>query len=463
MGTQRLGASDLSRLLGRWSSSDATLATSLADALVELIATGVLPAGARLPSQRALADALRVSRGTVTTAYEALDAAGHLATTHGSGSRVRSTQRWHHDLSGRLFSFTDTPAGVLDLSTGALPAAPVTQEVLDRPLGDLVAPYLATDGYFPAGVPALRAAVAERFTQDGVPTTPDEILITSGAQEATWLAVSALAGAGDVVLTEEPTYRGALEAVRSAGARAVGLRSDDEGIDPDHLRRSAPRAAALYCQTSIHNPTGRSTPGPRRRALAQVIDAAGLLTVEDACSADLTLHGPPVAPTLAGLVDPDLLLTIGTASKLFWGGLRIGWLRAAPDRIAGLAELRKPIDLATPVVDQLLVVRLVQQSGTAREQRRAMLTGCLAATEQVLREAAPGWTWRPVDGGSGLWVDTHRDTVALAEVAKRSGFRLAPGPDFSVHGGQGTHLRLPVWHRPEQLRAAVLALGARAG
>ncbi|MCV2394476.1 PLP-dependent aminotransferase family protein [Actinotalea sp. M2MS4P-6] len=460
MAAPTIAASELSRLLGQWATGDGTLARDLSGSLVELIRAGLIPPGAGLPAQRTLAEALTVSRGTVTAAYEALTAEGYLATDRGSGSRVRSAHHWlHRELSGRFFSFTDTPTGVIDLSTGALPASPVTYDVLARPITDRMGSYLLTDGYFPAGLPALRQAIADRFTADGTPTSADQILVTSGAQEATWLAITGLAGPGDLVLTEEPTYRGALEALRGAGARVEGMPMVDGGLDPDRVRRAATHGPELlYCQTSIHNPTGGTMTSAARRGLAEVINDVGLMTIEDACSSDLTLAGRSAAPTLARLVDPELLVTIGSASKLFWGGIRIGWIRASADRIHGLVELRKPVDLATSVVDQVLAVDLIARTEVARTQRRALLTEALAGTTATLREMVPDWTWEPIAGGSGLWVDIGGDAVALVERAKRAGIKLVAGPGFSTYGGYRDHLRLPVWHEREVLRAALGSL-----
>jgi DNA-binding transcriptional MocR family regulator len=195
-----------------------------------------------------------------------------------------------------------------------------------------------------------------------------------------------------------------------------------------------------------------------RTELAAVVTAAGLVTIEDTSSADLTLAGPPVARTLAGLVDPELLLTVGSASKLFWGGVRVGWIRASETRVHGLVELRKAVDLASSVVDQLVAAELIGRTDTARSQRRAMLTEALATTEAELRKAFPEWQWHPIDGGSGLWVDTGQDAVGLAERGKRAGVRLAAGPGFSTYAGQRTFLRLPVWHEPAMLRAGLTAL-----
>jgi DNA-binding transcriptional MocR family regulator len=460
----RIDASELSRMLGDWAQEQQSLPAALASSLVDLVKAGFVPAGSALPAQRDFATTLGVSRGTVSAAYAALEARGYLVSTQGSGTRVRSGPKWATGLvEGRLFSFTRTSVGSIDLSTGALPASPVTREVLRGALDDELDPYLDTDGYFPEGLPVLRQAIADHLSRDGIPTHPQQILVTSGAQHATYLSVRGLVGAGDLALTEDPSYRGGLEALRSVGARIEGMRTTREGLDLDLLARSLRRKpAALYCQTGIHNPTGQSMSGRAREQLAEIINRHGLATIEDCCSRDLTLNGPP-AKTLAKLVEPDLLISIGTFSKLFWGGLRVGWIRASPDRIRNLLELRKVEDLATSVIDQLHAVSLLHRTSEARRQRQAMLGQHLLSTEEAVREHFPHWTWDPIKGGSGLWVDTHSDALALVEAAKRAGVKLVPGSSFSPYDGHRSRLRLPVWHEPVLLRQALGLMGERAG
>lgn len=452
----RIDAAELSRMLGGWADPGASLPDALAKSLIELIRAGFIPAGSALPAQRDCALVLGVSRSTVVTAYSALEARGYLVSTRGSGSRVRSGSGTASALvDGRLFSFTRTDVDVIDLSTGALPASPVVRETLAEPLDEELRPYLDTDGYFPAGLPVLRQAIAEHLSADGIPTQPQEILVTTGSQQATFLSLRSVVASGDLTLVEDPSYRGGLEVLKTLGARIEGLRTTPKGLDLELLdRATARKPTALYCQTSIHNPTGQTMPARARAELAGIIAGRGVLTVEDCCSYDLTLQGPP-AGTLAGLVDPELLITVGTLSKLFWGGLRIGWVRASRGRIRQLLELRKVEDLATSVVDQLHAVRLLKRAGRARRERRQMLTTHLTSTEESVRAHFPDWTWRGIAGGSGLWVDTHQDAPALAEAAKRAGVKLAPGPAFSPYDGHRSMLRLPVWHEPELLERAL--------
>jgi DNA-binding transcriptional MocR family regulator len=457
---------ELSNILGRWSTGSGTLFEDLVGALIALIDAGILPAGIGMPPQRGLATALGVSRGVVTTAYAALEARGYLVSLQGSGSRV-SSARGHVQArsGGRLFSFTSAPGDVIDLSTGALPASQVATEVIGTGLGNLGQPYLLTDGYFPGGLPILRQAIADQLTVDGIPTKAAEILVTCGAQQATWLTVASLVDSGDLILVEEPTYRGALEVMRSQGARVQGMELTHAGIDTQQFGAALRRhPTLLYCQPGIHNPTGQGTSDKTRRELAAIVNHAGLLTVEDRSSADLSLTGPPCAPGLAGLIEPRLLITLGSLSKLFWGGLRIGWVRAIPERINALGEVLKSIHLGCSVHDQLMAVEMLRRTDDARIERRSMLTESLRLTEAELASALPGWSWEPIRGGSGLWVDTHSDAVELSERAKRVGLKLVAGPSFSAYGGQRSMLRLPVWHEPQLLRrglAILASLGAK--
>ncbi|MGI5951126.1 MAG: aminotransferase class I/II-fold pyridoxal phosphate-dependent enzyme, partial [Brooklawnia sp.] len=246
--------------------------------------------------------------------------------------------------------------------------------------------------------------------------------------------------------------RGGLEALRLHGLRIEGIPMREGGMDVDLFAQALKRRpAALYCQTGIHNPTGQTMGRAARARLAGLINQHGLPVIEDVCSYELTLDGPP-ARTLAGLVDPGLIITVGTLSKLFWGGLRVGWARADEARVRALVERRKVIDLAGSVVDQLMAARLLARAGEARAERRQMLRRHLASTEAVIAEVFGHWTWAPVKGGTGLWVDTGTDAQAMSEAAKRVGVKLAAGPSASAHDAQRTMIRLPLWHEPGELR-----------
>ena len=458
----RLDAAALTRLLGRWTRADATLPTALADAIGELLGSGVLAGGTRLPSQRALAQALGTARVTVTDAYEQLRSRGLLAARPGSGARLvapASVLGAGIRTDGRLASFTGHGAGGIDLSSGALPGLPFIAEAVARlDLTELRAE-LDQDGYHPAGLPRLRAAVAAQFDRDGLPTDPEQVLITSGSQQALWLLAQVLVGPGDGVVVEEPTYRGALEVFRARGAALSSVPVRADGPDLDLLAHAlARRPRVAYLQPVAHKPAGVSIGAPARRALAEQLGGSEVVLIEDASSADLVLDDRGVRPFLATATPPDRTVVVGTASKLLWGGLRVGWVRAPRPLVARLVALRRAVDLGSAVIEQLLAADLVAGTDRARAERSSALRARLASTGELLREHRPNWRWATPAGGTGLWVDTGGDAVALAERARRRGTSVVPGPAFSAHGGFGQHLRLPLWHPPEQLRPALDAL-----
>jgi DNA-binding transcriptional MocR family regulator len=458
----RLDAAALARLLGGWTRPDATLATALADAIAELLLSGVLADGTALPSQRTLSQAVGTARATVTEAYELLRAHGRLVSRPGSGARLvapASALRSGLHTDGRLASFTGHPPGGVDLSSGALPGLPFIAEAVTRlDLAELRAE-LDRDGYHPAGHPRLRTAIAAQFDRDGLPTRPEEVLVTSGSQQALWLLAQALLQPGDGVVVEEPTYRGALEVFRARGAALGSVPIRDDGPDLDLLARALDRGPrVLYCQPVAHNPTGRSVSPGMRRALADELRDRDVLVVEDASSADLVLDDRGVRPFLAASIAPERAVVVGTASKLLWGGLRIGWVRAARPLVDRLTAVRRAVDLGSAVIEQLLTADLVAGTDRARTERSGVLRARLTSTEELLRAQRPEWRWAPPAGGTGLWVDTGTDAVALAERARRRGTTVVPGPAFSAHGGFGAHLRLPFWHPVEQLEQALATL-----
>ncbi len=455
----------LCRLLGDWPEAGRTLPDALAAAIGELIDESVLRDGAILPSQRVLADALGISRVTVAEAYDLLSAEDLLATRQGSGSRVRSRTGagWlgaSNATEGRLASHTGHENRSIDLTSGALPGLPMVAEALaslrEEDLGDLV----AGDGYFPAGLPVLREAIAARYTRDGWPTEPDEVLVTGGAQQAVWLIAHTFVSSGDEVVVEEPTYRGSLEAFRACGARLLPVPMGPTGLDVAHLARllESRRPRLLYVQPIGHNPTGVSMQSAERGRLAELVLRHQVLTVEDSCTTDVLLDRSTHLAPWGSLLPGGPVLTVGTASKLLWGGLRIGWIRGSHGAIVRLTEARKAVDMAGPVLEQLVTARLLARADEALAQRHAQLAAALDEASRVLAQVYPHWTWTPPSGGTGLWVDTGTDAVALAERGRRRGVRVVPGPTSSVFGGFGTHLRLPYWHPADQFREGLLRL-----
>ncbi|MBO0851972.1 MAG: PLP-dependent aminotransferase family protein, partial [Pseudonocardia sp.] len=228
--------------LGRWSAARGPLYVLLSTRLRQLIDNGELPPGALLPPDRALAAALAVGRTTVVAAYDLLEQAGKIVRRQGSGTRVAPAclkpdpSRSAGNTNPLFLHLLEPPDHLIQLTCAAPRTMP--DAVTKAYAGALAATPTDDLGYHPAGHPALRAVLAARYGRRGLPTAPDQILVTTGAQQALSLLAARLVRPGDKVIVEAPTYPGALEVFREAMAilRAVPLGAD--GLDPDALVRA---------------------------------------------------------------------------------------------------------------------------------------------------------------------------------------------------------------------------------
>ncbi|MFM9371485.1 PLP-dependent aminotransferase family protein [Streptomyces sp. Da 82-17] len=418
---------------------------ALAHGVRTLLLDGRIALRTRLPAERELATALGISRATVTAAYDLLRTDGFAHSRRGSGT-------WTALPEGRRPSsvaFADAD-DVIDLALAA-PYAPhgALADALAAATGAAMARHAASAGYHPYGLPELRAAVAERFTRRGLPTLPEQILITSGAQQAVSLTLDLLARPGDRVLVENPSYANVLDAVRRGGLRATPVPVTDEGWDAEvaesTLRQSAPRLA--YLVPDFHNPTGRLMPEEQRLRLLGTVRRTGTWLIVDETLTDIALDVPPPVPfaSLAGHGVGEQVVTVGSLSKTHWGGLRIGWVRAGSQLITELATHRVPTDIAGSVLDQLVAVELIERTDAVLAERLPLLRSQRTALAAALAEQLPDWRWQLPPGGLCLWVDLGAPvSSALAAAALDHGVRIEGGARFGADPGTHEHrLRIP--------------------
>jgi DNA-binding transcriptional MocR family regulator len=443
----------LARELGNWrtSSRSGPAYQGLADGIRMLLVDGRLPVGARLPSERALADALRVSRTTVTAAYTQLRDDGYLNARRGA----RSTTALPVTPTAPTI---DAPATV-NLAAAALaaPAAAVMDAFTEAV--HQVTPFLHNTGHELTGVATLRAAIAERYCARGLPTEPDEIMVTTGAVHAITLILATYTQPGDRVLVEQPTYHGALSAATTAGARPVPVAMTQDGweLDAVHtaIRQLAPSLA--YFVPDNQNPTGLTMPEQDRKRLAHIISETRTRTIIDETMTDVWLDQPVPSPVAAAMTARrDLVLTIGSTSKSFWGGLRIGWIRAERSTLATVSALRPAIDMGTPIVEQLAAARLLAMAEDVLPERREILRERRALLLTLLHEHLPDWRPVPGSGGMALWVRLPAPmSSALSAAASRMGLEIPPGPRFGVDGSLERFIRVPYTLPEDQLGDAV--------
>ncbi|GAB3453126.1 MocR-like transcription factor YczR [Actinophytocola sediminis] len=451
----RVSARRLAELLGTWRRHGTRHgAADLAAGIRLLVLDGRLPAGTGLPPERELATALDISRTMVAAALDRLRATGLVASRRGAGSWTAvprgSTAVGDHP------SAADGPP-VIDFARAVPSAIPGIAEAAEA-----VLPRLATEltghGYYEQGLPELRDRIAERYTDRGLPTSPDEVLVTNGAHHGLALALRLLVGPGDRVLIEQPTYPNAIEAVRAAHAIPVPVAMTDDGWDPDGieatLRQAGPRLA--YLIIDFHNPTGHQLDAAGRERLAAALRRARTPVVIDETQVELDLRATPAALPPLGAFAGDLVLASGSAGKSHWGGLRIGWVRASADLVNRLLAVRRGLDLGSPVFEQLVLAELLAAGPEPLRQRRALLATQRDTLVGALREHCPDWTFRVPDGGLSLWCRLPAPaSTRIAAVAQNFGVRVAPGSFFAPTGGLERWLRLPYTRPgPDLLEAA---------
>ncbi|MFD1119116.1 MocR-like transcription factor YczR, partial [Sphaerisporangium aureirubrum] len=428
---------------------------ALADAVRALILDGRLPVRVRMPAERHLAEALGVSRTTVTTAYDRLRERGYLDSRQGAGSWTALPGPGALGLDNPWIASTDD--GLLPLHVAAPSATALLPDAVAAAT-DAYPRYGLGMGYDPVGLAPLRAAIAARYGARGLPTRPDQILVTGGAQQAIHLLMTLLAGQGDPVVVESPTYPHALDAARLRGARLVPVGIQDDGWHLDLLEGALRQAAArlAYVIPDFQNPVGRLMGDDDRAALAAAARRYDTTVVVDESWAELAVDEvPPVSP-LAAFDTDGRVISIGSASKLWWGGLRIGWIRTTAALVRRLAVLRAAMDIAAPLFEQLVVVHLMERVEEVRTERREQLGASRAALTEALRAELPDWEFTPPPGGGSLWVRLDAPVATpLADAAAARGVRLAPGPWFGVDGTLERYLRLPFTLPPDALRGAV--------
>lgn len=449
----------------------------LAGALERLLHAGEIGDGARLPAERLLAGSLRVSRTTVAAAYEVLEEARMVERRHGSGTYARgvlappppapreSVLMRSLERNEIFDGLLDPPHDLLDFRAAALHDSSPLPEVALEALMDDLRRAGRTHGYLPAGLGDLRAAIAERYSAQGLPTSPEEVLITSGAQQAIALLTMLHLRADDTVITEALTHTGAIDLFTASGARIQTVPIDGEGADIDAIiARLADRPRMLYLVPSIHNPLGTSMPARNRRRLAAVLaEHPDVIAVSDDTLVDTYRDRRP-PPPLASYPGAGHILHLGSLSKLMWGGLRLGWVRGPASQIRRLARMKALSDLGTGVPGQLLALRLLQLGPDYEDGRRALIAQRGRHLEAGLRAHLPEWSFTTPEGGLCLWVQLPGVRLPGASAKElcmrvaREGLAVAPGSIQSPQGHFTDHVRLPYGHPEAVLDLAVQRL-----
>ncbi|MGF2947927.1 PLP-dependent aminotransferase family protein [Microbacterium sp. YY-02] len=459
-------------------------AAELSDHIRAVILDGRMTVGERLPSERALAFELRRSRSTVTRAYDLLEADGYVSRLHGGGTRVALP-------NARVPPTAPEDDTAIDLSIASMDSTPGLYDATVRSLPRLAA-LRGTSGYSLQGLPELRDAVAQRFAQRGLPTSADEIIITSGALNALNLILTAIGRRGERALVEQPTFPHAMESLHLHGYRVVPTPVDVDGWDAAHLMevllRARPqqhfqevggvpavdvdgwdaahlmevllraRPHVAYLIPDFHNPTGATLPEEVRDRITATARNAGTHLIVDETTAELDIdRGRSPAPL--GAFGPHVI-TLGSMSKIAWGGMRLGWIRAERKLISRLLAVRPSFELGTALLEQCIAVELLADMPALTSHVRARLLAGRDAVSEGLAGMG-GLTMPATPGGLSAWVDLGAPvSTRLALAAREHGLIVPPGPRFTTGGVLERRLRIPITLTPERTAEAMSRLRA---
>lgn len=455
--------------LSAWSARPGVLHERLTSAIQDAVRHGSLYPGMRLPSERHLARMLGVSRTTVVASYNDLRAGGWLESRVGSGtwlakrkaSQVRASIHAAMVARSPVFNMLQaSESSAIDFAT----TTPYPLRELIDPLLPAIAGHAAAlldeRAYMSCGLPALRETIARYFTANGTPTTAEEVVVTTGGQQAIALVCALLLQPGDHALVESPTFYGALEAFRVSGARLAALPIEKEHVSPRVLeqRVSTVSPRLIYLTPTGQNPTGAVMPDSVRAEIARGSLEHGVTIVEDEVLADLFYAGHRPR-SIASFVPNANVLTVGSLSKMFWPSLRVGWIRGPRPLIGRLARLKTAQDLGSALLPQSLATELFELMPEARRLRRKEFLRKRDLAVRLLRELLPGASFTLPQAGLCLWIRLpDGDSQLLSQTALRLGLVLSHGDLFSVDESHGAYLRLPFVLEDETLERGIRIL-----
>ncbi len=319
------------------------------------------------------------------------------------------------------------------------------------------------------GLPGLRAQVAGRLSAQGTPTTGDDVLIIQGGQQGLDLAAKLVLDPGDTVITENPTFLGALIAFNPYEPDYAAVRIDDEGMDTDHLREvleAHPRTKMIYTVPDFQNPTGATMSLPRRRALIELANAYDLLVLEDTPYRELRYDGEPIA-TLRSLDTQGRVVHLGSFSKILAPGMRLGWAVADPEILERLGLLKLAADTQSSTLNMAATshylsrfdidAHLAQARPVYRHKRDLMLatlTETLPAGVEFTRSEGGLFTWLTFPDGFDAAVFMADELLPRAKVA------YVPGATFFPVTQEHNHARVSFSGMPDdRLTAGITRLG----
>ncbi len=431
------------------------------------IADGHLGTGARLPTIRAVAERCGVARTVVHAAYRRLQERGLVEAVVGRGTIVADaavagaaardpvapSARAALQACERSGAAIALPAGVELVADMAqfLPdsagfAVDEFRASLQRVLSERGAELLGYGN--PAGDDDLRRCLVQRALPIDPTARPDELLITSGAQQGIDLVLRTFTSPGDAVIVPVPAYHHLFGLLACHGLEVLPVRWDDEGLDLDALGAALREANArlLYLMPTFQNPTGRSLDARARRELMAMLARTQIPVLEDDCAGELRFRGEP-QPSLRSLDRRGLTVSVRSFSKELFPGVRVGWVQAGSSVLPAMAALKRYSDLETTPLLQAALVDFIAGGGLDRhlDALRDVLRTRHAAAQRALADSPPPrTTWTQPEGGFALWVTAPPGVAAetVAQAAAARGVVVTPGGVFATDAQPCSSVRL---------------------
>lgn len=450
-----------------------TLLDGVMGTIRQRIAGRSLTPGAKLPSIRALAKTMRVSKSTVVEAYERLAAEGVIRSRPGSGFFVSAplAPLSLTEVGPRLDRAVDplwvsrqaleTDARVLKPGCGWLPASWMPEAALRRALRSIARTDTAslTDYGTPLGLRPLRQLLARRLAEHGVEASPDQIILTESGTQAIDLLCRFLLEPGDAVIVDDPCYFNFQALLRAHRVNVVSVPYTPVGPDLDRFAEALEthRPRLYITNSAVHNPTGATLSPVVAHRLLRLAEQAGLTVVEDDIFADFE-HTP--APRLAAFDGLDRVVQIGSFSKTLSASVRCGYIAAPRGWIEGLTDLKIATTFGGPSLAAELVLTLLRDGSYRKHMEALRLRLTRTMTETTARLAAVGFTpWIEPQAGMFLWcrLPEGLDASELAQKALAHDIVLAPGNAFSHSGLAAGFLRFNVAQSTDERLYRVLA------
>lgn len=462
------------------SGSDTPLYRQLADVLRASIEQGVISSGEKLPPTRELAGHLGLNRTTVSAAYAVLEEAGLLEGQVGRGSfvvhRGNRTRRERMDweailppLESSLIATKQDAEINFANSRPATDAFPIAQfrrlakEVIDGPAAEIL--QLGS----PHGYAPLRHYLLERAASEGSARHGDDLMITSGCQQALDLIARTFARIGKPVAMEDPVYHGQLRVFARAGVEILGTPVDATGVDVEALeiliRERKP--GVLIVTPSFQNPTGGTLSLEKRKRVVEIAQRYGLVLIENDIYSELRYSGEAL-PTLKQLDATGNTILLRSYSKVSFPGLRVGWVIAPRPVIARLAELKQLTDLHSDRLSQAVLLRFAESGELGAHLERTRRDGAerLHALLRACHRHLPAHAkfTRP-EGGMNLWIELPAPLTAeqLLERVQERGVTFMPGCYFSAQHVHDRSLRISFGGlTPDEITRGIRIIGEAA-